>query len=84
MLRDESEIQQLSKGLKFFSHLFPIKDSTIVMDDLFTGLAKRATLEELPGSGYACKYNIDPAKHFHEDKFIAEWNAMLEDKVYYV
>lgn len=54
--RNKLDIQQLSQHLKFFSHLFPIEDSTIVMEDFLTGLATRATLEELHAGDDTCKF----------------------------
>ena len=55
-MRSDREVKKLAHHLEFFSNLFPIPDENISNAEFYTGLAQRATLEKLPGEGYASTF----------------------------
>ena len=45
--------EHLMELMEFISY-----DKSIIQEDFFTGLAKRAILETIPSAGYSCKLSL--------------------------
>ena len=72
-MRSDREVKQLAHQLEFFSTLLPVPDQNISKVEFYCGLAQRATLEKLPGEGYASMFYLQ----YRSTVFISRFVILL-------